>query len=223
LNSSRSPNVTITAGSLERVELGADLDSSRLREHVLVLRAQVGDEEAFSDLFRRFGEKTHRYLVSLVGDSAADDVQQEVWVSVYRRIGSLANPVGFRTWLFQITRNQGIDYLRKIHREQVVQAEAEPMLDDPAGPAVEDVEFDVDDQAIAAAMGTLSPRHREVLVLRFWRDLTYPEMALVIGAPVGTVRSRLHHAKRLLREELEARQPRLATTLEETREIDHEH
>jgi RNA polymerase sigma-70 factor (ECF subfamily) len=55
-------------------------------------------------------------------------------------------------------------------------------------------------------------------MLRFWKDLTYPEMALVIGAPIGTVRSRLYHAKRRLRERLEAQQPRLSTTLQGTRE-----
>jgi RNA polymerase sigma-70 factor (ECF subfamily) len=201
-----------------RTESGDDLDSIRLREHLLVIRAQVGDDEAFSDLFRLFGEKTRRYLVGLVGDSAADDVQQEVWVSVYRRIGSLANPAGFRTWLFQVTRNHAMDLLRRTHREQVVQTEAETMLVDTDLAAEDEYELEIDDRAIAAAMEELSPQHREVLVLRSWKDLTYPEMALVIGAPIGTVRSRLYHAKRLLRDRPEARQPRLSITLRGMRE-----
>jgi RNA polymerase sigma-70 factor (ECF subfamily) len=198
------------------------LDSIRLREHLLVIRTQVGDDEAFSELFRLFGEKTHRYLVSLVGDSAADDVQQDVWLNVYRRIGALTNPAGFRTWLFQVTRNHGMDLLRKTHREQAVQAEAETRLVDTDLSAEDEYEYEIDDRVIAAAMNELSPPHQEVLMLRFWKDLTYPEMALVIGAPIGTVRSRLYHAKRLLRERLEAQQPGLSTTLQGTRETDNE-
>lgn len=198
------------------------MDSIRLRENLLVIRAQVGDDEAFSDLFRLFGEKTHRYLVGLVGDSAADDVQQETWLTVYRRIGSLANPAGFRTWLFQVTRNHAVDLLRRTRRDQVVRAEAETMLVDTDLPGEDEFELEIDDQAIAAAVDELSPLHREVLVLRFWKDLTYPEMALVIGVPIGTVRSRLYHAKRLLRERLEARQPRLTSTLNGIRETGNE-
>jgi RNA polymerase sigma-70 factor (ECF subfamily) len=160
--------------------------------------------------------------VSLVGDSAADDVQQDVWLNVYRRIGALTNPAGFRTWLFQVTRNHGMDLLRKTHREQAVQAESETRLVDTDLSAEDEYEYEIDDRVIAAAMNELSPPHQEVLMLRFWKDLTYPEMALVIGAPIGTVRSRLYHAKRLLRERLEAQQPGLSTTLQGTRETDNE-
>jgi hypothetical protein len=78
------------------------LDRIRLSEHLLVLRAQVGDEEAFADLFRRFGEKTHRYLVSLVGDSAADDVQQDV--CRIQRISKVAWVVTFVTLLLYGTQ-----------------------------------------------------------------------------------------------------------------------
>ena len=92
------------------------------------------------------------------------------------------------------------------------------MLVDPDPPIDDDDEFTIDDEVIALAIDGLSPQHREVLMLRYWKDLTYPEMALVIGAPIGTIRSRLYHAKRLLRERLEAGQPRLATTLRGTQE-----
>jgi RNA polymerase sigma-70 factor (ECF subfamily) len=178
------------------------VESIQLRERLLVLRAQVGDEEAFAELFRHFGEKTHRHLRSLLGHPEADDAQQEVWLTVYRRIGSLANPAGFRTWLFQTTRNRAIDRLRRTRREQALYADPETLLALPDG-AEEDAGLDLDDRAIAGAMEGLPPRLREVLVLRFWEGLAYPEIALVTGTPIGTVRSRLFHAKRLLRERLE--------------------
>lgn len=182
------------------------MDSTRLREQFLVLRAQVGDDDAFADLFRLFGEKTLRYLIGLAGDGVAEDLQQDVWLTVYRRIGSITNPAAFRTWLFQTTRNQALDHLRRMRREMDFQAEAESLSEAETEDGDAE-EIDIDSDVIAALMTELSPQHREVLVLRFWKDLTYPEMALVIGAPVGTVRSRLFHAKRLLRERLAAERP----------------
>ena len=87
--------------------------------YLLVLRCQAGDEAAFGQLLTSFGSRTLAHLRTLVGDEA-EDVQQEVWLAVYRRIGSLANPGGFRTWLFQTTRHRAIDYLRARRRELVL-------------------------------------------------------------------------------------------------------
>src|SRR5690606_28726332 len=98
---------------------------------------------------------------------------------------------------------------RRMRREMDFQAEAESLSEAETGDGDAE-EIDIDSDVIAALMTELSPQHREVLVLRFWKDLTYPEMALVIGAPVGTVRSRLFHAKRLLRERLAAERPSLS-------------
>lgn len=180
------------------------MESGRLSETLLVFRAQVGDDDAFEELFRHFSARTHRYLDQLLGYPAADDAQQEVWVSVYRRISSLSDPQGFRSWLFQITRNRAIDVMRRGQRERAILADEQwpTRIDEMAGESVSDADLRVDDERISAGMAKLSPEHREVLLLRFWEDLSYPEIALLVGAPVGTVRSRLHHAKRLLREQL---------------------
>jgi RNA polymerase sigma-70 factor, ECF subfamily len=183
------------------------VESIELRERLLVLRAQVGDEAAFSELFRLFGGRTRRYLRSLLGDPAAEDAQQEVWLTVYRRVGALTNPAGFRTWLFQITRNRAIDHLRRTRRERALHSDGESLPGLAAAPVDDDSGLDIEDHAVAAAMVALPATHREVLVLRFWEDLTYAEIALVVGVPVGTVRSRLFHAKRLVRECLEAGRP----------------
>jgi RNA polymerase sigma-70 factor (ECF subfamily) len=70
--------------------------------HLLVLRCQTGDERAFRPLMERFGAKTLAYLRGVVGQDA-DDVQQDVWLSVCKSIRSLTNPSAFRTWLFRTT------------------------------------------------------------------------------------------------------------------------
>ncbi len=165
-----------------------------VRLQLLVVRCQAGDERAFGRLMATFGDRTLRYLRQLVGD-AADDVQQEVWLTVYRNIHHLVNPAAFRTWLFRTTRHRAIDCLRRQRLEQRLFVD----LDQPGVLATAGTTEPAPSLAdLDAAMSMLSPLHREVLLLRYHDDLSYADIALVIGCPVGTVRSRLHHARRLL-------------------------
>ena len=185
----------------------ADPDAAvtdELRLHLLVLRCQAGDEQAFGRLVGLFGGRTLRYLRGLVGD-AAEDVQQEVWLGVYRRIGTLANPRAFRTWLFQSTRHRAIDYLRSRKRERELLTDIATAVDIPEHGDREMDDAPVDAEALDAALALLSPVHREALLLRYRDGMSYAEIALVVGCSIGTVRSRLHNAKERVRERLEGR------------------
>ena len=174
-------------------EWGGDV----LRLHLVVLRCQTGDERAFAQLFEWFNGRTERYLGSLVGD-AADDVQQEVWLAVYRGLSSLTNPRSFRTWLFQTTRHRAIDYLRKQKRERELISEVSSEALDVSDPAEEISTLDLSNfDTLLAELPTVQ---REALLLRYRDDLSYSEIALVVGCSVGTIRSRLHHAKRRMQE-----------------------
>jgi RNA polymerase sigma-70 factor (ECF subfamily) len=177
------------------------------RLYLLVLRCQTGDESAFAQLLQSFGGRTLAHLQTLVGD-AAEDVQQEVWLTVYRRLPALSNPRAFRTWLFQATRHRAIDYLRARKRERElfedVDVEAEFI-------AVRDDHIDLARTSVAAAFEQLAPVHREVIRLRYEEDLSYAEIALVLSCAVGTIRSRLHNAKRHLQVLLEGGSERHST------------
>lgn len=167
-----------------------------------VLRAQAGDESAFAALLNDHGPATRRYLGQMV-EQDVDDLQQELWLTVYRRIGELADPGAFRTWLFRIARHRAIDRLRRLRRERelFVDLDTEPV----------DVAADIDDQwpaeDLERALGALAPIHREVALLRHRDGLGYGEIALILGVPIGTVRSRLHHAHHRLREILRPATP----------------
>jgi RNA polymerase sigma-70 factor (ECF subfamily) len=173
-----------------------------LRLHLLVLRCQAGDERAFATLFEEFSERTSRYLRGILGDDT-DDAQQEVWLSVYRAISTLANPGAFRTWLFSTTRRRALDHLRRRKRD------AELLVDPYDGVAVADVPDDTTQRSLGGAaddlqsvLAGLPPPQREVLLLRFQDELSYAEIAVIVGCPVGTVKTRIHHAKRKLHESL---------------------
>lgn len=141
-----------------------------------------------------------RYLTTIVGPQSAEDVHQDVWLTVYREIAGLANPFGFRTWLYRITRNRAIDALRRVKRHQellgtpIDKSEAQTQSNQDHA----DISFETTD-GIVSAIAQLSPAHRDVLILAFWEEMPYSEIALVVGCPIGTVRSRIHNAKKQLR------------------------
>jgi RNA polymerase sigma-70 factor (ECF subfamily) len=168
-------------------------------EQVLVARCQTGDEAAQAELVRRYHARLVYFVRRLLGDDCpVDDVLQDVWLAVLGRLPRLRSPAAFRVWLYRIARNQVCTALRR--RRQW----ADLPEDGPAAPADDEPAF-APEQAglIHVCLGRLTPAHREVLVLRFIEGMTYEQMAEVVGCPVGTVRSRLHHAKWALRHEME--------------------
>jgi RNA polymerase sigma-70 factor (ECF subfamily) len=131
--------------------------------------------------------------------SGADDALQDVWLDVFRAVPRLADAGAFRAWVYRIARDRAARERRKCrppHR---------PLDDvDPPDGRADEAPFTADDAArVHAALDELPGEHREVLVLRYVESMTYEDVAGVVGCPVGTVRSRLHYARRALRGVLE--------------------
>jgi RNA polymerase sigma-70 factor (ECF subfamily) len=174
--------------------------ADRVYETVLVLRCQAGDEAAFAELVERYQPRLRYYLRKMLREGhLAEDALQNVWLAVFRAVPRLADPGAFRAWLYRIARDRAVGELRK--RRLPHQALEEVDLTDERSKephfTAEDVEH------IHAALDGLVAEHREVLVLRYVEDMAYEEIARVVGCQVGTVRSRLHYAKRALRGVLE--------------------
>ena len=176
-------------------------DDEQIAEQLTVLRAQLGSREALSRLAARYDARLLFYLRRLLGPSweaDAEDLRQEIWLIVLRKLRSLDAPAAFRTWLYRVARHRAISFLRRRRAEVSLDA-----FEQPATPVVEDAEltFTADEaRAVYLALDRLSPSHREVLTLRFLGDLSYEQIATVLGCRVGTVRSRIHYAKAALRE-----------------------
>src|SRR5262249_50255601 len=168
---------------------------------VLVLRCQAGDDAAFAELVGRYGPRLRYYLRKMLGAGpAAEDASQEVWLDVFQGLVRLAEPGAFAAWLYSIARARVFRELRK--RRYVPRPLPEEEL---AGEPPEE-EFSAEDAAeVHRALDELTPEHREALVLRFLEGMSYEDVARVVGVPLGTVRSRLHHAKKALRLVLERR------------------
>ena len=169
--------------------------AERVYRSVLVVRCQAGDRAAFEELLGLYQPRLRYFLARMVGDDhAADDLLQEVWFDVYRGVARLADPGAFPAWLYRIARRRALGQLRK-GRQPVASLDGIDLADEG-----EDDDFSADDaERVHAALGLLAPEHREVLLLRFVEGMAYEDIARVTGCPLGTVRSRIHYAKRALR------------------------
>jgi RNA polymerase sigma-70 factor, ECF subfamily len=170
-----------------------------LQEPLLVLRCQAGDAAAFAELVGRYHRRVHYYLKKMLGSpDRADDALQEFWIDVFRSIPKLREASAFAPWLYRLARDRAY---REIRRTPSV---AEPIDAHDLAEEESPDDFSPDDaQRVHAALDELGPEHREVLLLRFIESMTYEQIAKVAGCEIGTVRSRIHYAKRALREVLE--------------------
>ncbi len=171
----------------------------RLYEQMLVVRFLAGDEEAFVELVERYDGRLRSYLRGLSIDACqVEDVLQEVWLTAFRRLSTVRQLRALHVWLLRVARNAALAELRR--RRAVVPLETEPASPHPAKaePRLSPEEV----RRIHTCLDRLPRHHREVIMLRISAELSYEDIATVVGAPVGTVRSRIHHAKRALRREL---------------------
>jgi RNA polymerase sigma-70 factor (ECF subfamily) len=163
---------------------------------LLVLRCQRGDPEAFREVVNRWEPRLYYYLRRvLADDSAVWDVLQETWLAVFRDVRTLGDVRKFPAWLYRVSRAKAVDSMRKQNR--YVEAPEEPEVD-----CVEDgsaiLMADEEAQLVHEQLGKLSVIHREVLTLRFLEDFSSKEISEILRVSEGTVRSRLHYAKKNL-------------------------
>jgi RNA polymerase sigma-70 factor, ECF subfamily len=172
-----------------------------IQNELLALRCRRGDEGAIEELIRLWEGRLFYYIRRLFSDeSDAWDVLQETWISVVRGIRKLRDPKALSPWLYRTARNQAMNQLRKRYRDRDLFPEDPPDPDDFA--CVEENGFE-EAERVHYALDQIPLHHREVLTLHFLEDLSLAETSEVLGIQEGTVKSRLHYAKRALREVLE--------------------
>ncbi|MGD0631501.1 MAG: RNA polymerase sigma factor, partial [Terracidiphilus sp.] len=171
------------------------VDETRARYEWMALRCQAGEPGAFEDLIAVMERPLLYYAASLTGNlDSGLDVLQEVWIKVLRGIRNLRDPGSLRSWLYTITHGIAVDRIRRnTSRERAEQVELED-FQEAEEPSFADEDADVVHQALSQ----ISLSHREVLVLHFLEDLSLAEIAKVVGCSEGTVKSRMHYAKRAM-------------------------
>jgi RNA polymerase sigma-70 factor, ECF subfamily len=176
----------------------------KTHDFVLVLQWQAGDLDAFSEIYRRC-QGALKYYVRRIADTpeTADDLLQDIWLKALKEVRRLRSPEAFKVWLYRIARNEVFQQHRRVRKWQAVEETIQFSASEAGEPENETLFTAVNAARLHAALEKLTIDHREALVLRFMEDLSYKDIASVTQCDVGTVRSRIHYAKRAVRRILE--------------------
>jgi RNA polymerase sigma-70 factor (ECF subfamily) len=179
------------------------------REQLPVAQARAGDSAAWDALFRRYQLPLYAYVFELVrNEQASLDVVQETFIAAARHIASLRDNEKFGSWLFGIAHQKCIQLWRRRDREAAAReglanVPAEFTEDDPSELLLREEQ----EAEFMKLLNQLPLPQRSVLLLHYLEDFSLEEIARITGAQLGTVKSRLHYAKRALRKLIEDQTP----------------
>ena len=185
-----------------------------LRERLLIGRLQQRDERAFEEVVRLYQNKVYNLLYRMMGNrEEAEDVAQDVFVTVLKSIDTFRGESKFSTWLYRIAANHcknRLKYLdRRAHKttgeldeaaeRELAGAQPSAMKPHVDGPdaVLEGLQLE---RLVQEAIAQLDEEHRELIVLRDVENLSYEEISAITGLPDGTVKSRLHRARMALKD-----------------------
>jgi RNA polymerase sigma-70 factor (ECF subfamily) len=172
------------------------------RDRRLALAVRSGDEAAFRELYESYRDRIWTFIVYSVGDACqAQDILQTVFLKAYRGLGGFRFRSSLLTWIYRIARNECRSYHRRrgvppMPIEAILGSRDE--IDGRAGPPDPDLNREV----LRIVLSRLSPKLRDVVVLRYLEGLSYVEISRVLGRAPGTVASRLNRALAELEEHL---------------------
>lgn len=164
----------------------------------LIARSTHGDHAAYGELIDRYKHALFRHCFAIVRDEDdAKDIAQEALVKAYFKLHTYNNHYKFSTWLFKIATNLAFDHIKK-HRRL---SSLEDIPYEPVANGLSPHELATYNE-LHVIVAKLQPNYRSAISLHYWEGKSYEEIATIMDAPVGTVRSWLNRAKAKLREEL---------------------
>lgn len=174
----------------------------------LIQAARRHEAHAWDILLKQSQLPLYAYVAELIRDRhAAFDVVQETFVAAVRNIGSLRDDARFVSWLFSIAHQRCLQHLRRDRRSSDVFADGDGGTDEFVDPEIDDAQTRLvraeNTEAFFSLVEQLPPSQRSTLLLHVLEDFPLEEIATITAVPVGTVKSRLHHAKRALRKLVE--------------------
>jgi RNA polymerase sigma-70 factor, ECF subfamily len=173
-----------------------------MEDHQLVERSRAGDVAAFEELVKRHQSRAYAIAYRLLGNREdAQEVAQDAFARAYFGLAGFRGTAQFRTWLYRIVVNLATD-LRRRRRPEVTEEKAVLQAASVGENPVESLERQELRQRVTTAIEGLPPDLKTVVLLREFEGLSYAEIARVIRRPIGTVMSRLFHARRRLQDSL---------------------
>jgi RNA polymerase sigma-70 factor (ECF subfamily) len=185
-------------------------NQKNISDEELISRFQNGDLNAFDLIVRRYKDQLLNFAYRFLGNlEEAEDVVQETFLRLYRNKKAYRQIAKFSTWLYTITSNLAKTELRKRKRRKLVSIsdmgyeEKEYEIEDHRANTERDVDSSMQEKIIQKAIEELSPRFREVIILRDVQELSYDEVGEILKIPLGTVKSRVNRARLKLQNKLQ--------------------
>jgi RNA polymerase sigma factor (sigma-70 family) len=185
---------------------------------LVIAQARRGEESAFAELLHRYRAPVFNLCLRMLKNrDDAEDVAQDVFIKVFAMLDRYDERYAFRSWLFKITANQCIDFIRK-NRVKMLS------LDEPVQYRGEEIERQFPDEGdspddaleskelghlLLSITAELPPHYRSMIVLRHQEQLSYEEIAQIMDLPLGTVKARIHRARAMMKEKLQRRRGRV--------------
>ena len=165
-------------------------------ETELLRRARAGEREAITALFNRHRDRIFRFAFQILRENdAAEDAAQEILLRAFSKMPGFHGESEFSTWLYRLALNYCLDK-KRIAERRAARLETQIEIETPPENIAQRVETRL---AIEQALDMLPETLRVTLILRQWHELSYGEIAAILNVPAGTVRSRLHEARRQFR------------------------
>lgn len=175
-------------------------DREAVFRELLTARCQQGDRAAWEELVRMWDGRLYYFIRRLIRhDADAFDVLQKTWLRIMRGLPSLDDPQKLVPWLYRIARNTTYSHAKMHDSAHDLLSDRDDELTDTASIRTE---FE-DAEQVHRGLESLTVPHREVLTLAFLEEMSVEDVATVLGIPPGTVKSRMHFAKRALRVAIE--------------------
>jgi len=187
--------------------VGPPLSAQAIADSALVDRVQAGDMSAFEELFNKYKGVIYRTAFAITHDSGvAEEVLQDCFYKTYINIHRIAPDMPLLPWLHRVAVNLSCNAIKRRHAWlEPIENITERLFADPQHSPEYIYEQNELQGTIRDVVNKLPLKHRVVVVLHYLQDLSLPEIAEVLECPVGTVKSRLHYARKVLRLEIEAR------------------
>ena len=166
----------------------------------LIESCQRGDHEAFRRLFESYKDKVYSVALYFFGgdEALAADITQQVFVKLFTRIGQFRQESEFTTWLYRLTTNACIDEQRRRRRFNPLEVLSARLVPRTRGGAEERLMRGEAAEAVREAVASLAPNYRAAILLKYFEELSYEEIAEVLGCSKGTVASRLNRGHKIL-------------------------
>ncbi len=198
-----------TAGKTEFLKAEEKSDISTLKDYELTTRSAKGDMIAFEEIYQRHHRRVYSICLRMLKNSTeAEDLTQDVFIQLHRKIGSFRGDSAFTTWLHRLTVNQVLMHFRKrnVKFEKTTEEGETPVqvVDGTHNPRKMPV---VDKIALESAIEQLPNGYRNVFVLHDVEGYEHEEVARILGCSVGTSKSQLHKARLKLRKLLKRKAP----------------